>query len=158
MIRKATISECGKYRYTLTRQWDYSKPLLCWIMLNPSMADANIDDPTIRRCIDFSTKWGYGGLYVVNLFALRSVNPAELLKVHDPIGPENNFTIIQFLKWPIIAAWGAWGAYKNRDKHVSELLAGADIKCLGMTKMGQPKHPLYIAKITKLEIFKYLPR
>lgn len=158
MNKSATFSPCGKYRYILRREWDDKKPQLCWIMLNPSTADANIDDPTIRRCMDFSMIWEYGGIHVVNLFGWRATNPAELLKVEDPIGPDNDSIILRYTNCPIVVAWGSWGAYNNRDKAIWDLLNRSDIKCLGTTRMGQPRHPLYIAKKTKLEIFQYLRR
>ena len=72
--KSAIISECEQYRYELRRIWQPKKGLVCWVMLNPSIADANIDDPTIRRCIGYTAKWGYGGRVVVNLFALRATS------------------------------------------------------------------------------------
>lgn len=89
MIKSAIISECGKYRYSLSRIWDENKANVLFIMLNPSTADGDVDDPTIRRCIGFAKSWGYGGIYVGNLFAYRATDPKELLKVENPIGFEN---------------------------------------------------------------------
>ena len=86
IIANAVISECGKYRYSLTRIWDESKPKVMFIMLNSSTANANNDDPTIRRCINFAKAWGFGDLYVCNIFAYRATNPQELLKVDNPFG------------------------------------------------------------------------
>jgi hypothetical protein len=85
----ATLSECGLYRFTLERSWasDLKKPWLGWIMLNPSTADASVDDPTIRRCMGFATDWGFGGIAVRNLFNLRTKDPLDLLKSAAPIAP-----------------------------------------------------------------------
>ena len=92
----APITEDGKYRYYLTRVWDYKKPTLLFIMLNPSIADSNNDDPTIRRVVDFAEYWGYGGIYVGNLYAFRSTDPKGLLKTDDSKGPENEKNIKKF--------------------------------------------------------------
>lgn len=91
MEKTAIISEDEKYRYQLSRCWDETKPRILFIMLNPSTADANIDDPTIRRVISFAKSWGYGGVYVGNLFAFRSTDPKGLKQIADPVG-ENNMS------------------------------------------------------------------
>lgn len=86
----AGISECGTYRYWLCREWSPGLDSLVWLMLNPSTADATQDDPTIRRCMGFARRWGYGGITVVNLYAYRATNPRDLLTAADPVGPEND--------------------------------------------------------------------
>ena len=86
----AAFSPDRRYRYTLRRQWDDALPYCLFVMLNPSTADATQDDPTIRRCIGFTKAWGFGGLLVGNLFALRSTDPAALYHADDPVGPEND--------------------------------------------------------------------
>src|SRR5262249_14212908 len=92
--RAAVISDCGRYRYSLTRRWgDAAEPRALFVMLNPSTADAEQDDPTIRRCIGFAKAWGMGSLEVVNLYALRATDPAALLSAPDPIGPKNDTMI-----------------------------------------------------------------
>ena len=104
----AELSECGKYRYSLTRIWDETKPKVMFIMLNPSTADANNDDPTIRRCIGFAKSWGFGGLYVCNLFGFRATNPKELLKVNNPFGDQNIWHTRKLSDEvdTIVCAWG----------------------------------------------------
>jgi hypothetical protein len=146
MLKDAVIDETGKYRYSLIRHWESWQPKLLFIMLNPSTADANLDDPTIRRCIGFAKAWGFGSLEVVNLFAYRATNPEELKKCKDPIGPENDMHIqraaLQTDK--IITAWGTNGTLLGRDRKVMDILYSFRTYCLQMSKNGHPKHPLYI--------------
>lgn len=146
----ATISPCGRYRYDLTRRWG-TGPVALWVMLNPSTADADQDDPTIRRCRGFSTAWGCGGLVVVNLFAYRATKPAALNAVRDPCGPDNWATIDRWLWSPdvdiAVAAWGAsWEKVDQPRLHVEHMAArvGRHLVCLGRTKAGHPRHPLYV--------------
>ena len=144
----ATISDCGTYRYDLRRTWDEVLRPCLFVMLNPSTADATADDPTIRRCVGFAKGWGCGGIVVVNLFALRATDPAQLKKVADPVGPLND----QFIrKWgercnPLVAAWGVHGVYKARNVAVRRMFAAGRMALfhLGLTKDGHPKHPLYL--------------
>lgn len=150
----AVISPCGKYRYVLRRQWN-GQPCCTFIMLNPSTADASLDDPTIRRCIGFAKKWGCGSLQVLNLFAVRTPSPLEMRKADDPVGPDNRDAFEQALQYmdkddgPIICAWGANGDYMEQDLQVlgwlDELLLDHYPECLGITKEGHPKHPLYLS-------------
>lgn len=135
MIRSAVISPCGQYRYRLDRRWG-DGPTLGFIMLNPSTADAEIDDATIRRCMGFARREGCGGIQVVNLFAYRATDPAHLLTVADPIGPENDL-YVRSLKGPVVAAWGAHPMARKG-------FFGRHLLCLGKTKDGYPRHPLYV--------------
>lgn len=147
----AYISADGLYRYDLLREWEVEgpDPQICWVMLNPSTADATQDDPTIRRCVGFSKAWGFGSLIVVNLFALRSTDPKALLSSDvSPIGPEND-ACIERAVWEadcVMAAWGTKGGYLNRAAKVTDLIVrtGRTIHCLARTKDGHPKHPLYV--------------
>jgi len=143
----AVISDCGAYRYRLERQWDSGKSVVSFLMLNPSTADAGADDPTIRRCISFAKSWGYGGLIVCNLFALRSTDPKALYAHTDPIGPENDRYILEIAKASImtICAWGTHGAHQARDRSVYNALEFFDLRALKVTAGGHPGHPLYIA-------------
>src|SRR6266853_1863301 len=86
----AIISPCGTYRYLLQRFWDVKRQAVCFIMLNPSTADASANDPTIERCMRRAALLGFGQLEVVNLFGLRATDPSELHRHFDPIGPEND--------------------------------------------------------------------
>lgn len=139
----ACISECGRYRYRLYRQWDDSKPDVLFVMLNPSTADHNRDDRTISRCVGFARDWGYGGLLVGNLFALRSTKPAKLYICDDPVGPCNDAALRDMAAQVdlIVAAWGDHGALQNRGDAVLQMLAG---KChaLKLNQSGHPAHPL----------------
>src|SRR4051812_5648202 len=90
MIKTATISDCGTYRYRLGRSWEPSMPRLGFVMLNPSVASADIDDPTIRRCIGFAQRLGFGSIDVGNLFAYRATKPKDLKEAGFPEGPDNN--------------------------------------------------------------------
>lgn len=144
MLKTATISPCGKYRYTLRRIWDHALPPCYWIMLNPSTADDKEDDPTIRRVIGFSRSWGCGSADVFNLFALRATDPMALQLEDDPVGPENDHHLSTIAKdRMVVAAWGTWGDYRSRALAMRRMFDGRLI-CLGTTKDGHPRHPLYV--------------
>lgn len=156
MRRGALFSDCGLYRYRLTREWD-DRPPLVFVMLNPSRADAEVDDPTIRRCIGFAHDLGFGGMTALNLFALRTPHPAELKTATDPVGPENDAHLEALVHagGTIIAAWGTHGALRGRDLAFRNLAQSADkeLLSLGRTRAGQPRHPLYIKAGKPLEPF-----
>jgi hypothetical protein len=148
----------GAYRYTLSRSWDYGNGTVNFIMLNPSTATAEVDDPTIRRCTQFARAWGYRRLVVTNLFAYRATDPAELRRVADPVGPENDWHLrycAQHEAERVVLAWGAHGGYRKRDESVLALLAKhlprIEPACLGVTKAGAPRHPLYLSASTPLQ-------
>ena len=144
----ATLSEDRVYRYLLTRTWAPAGPVMCWIMLNPSTADAMTDDPTIRRCTRFARREDCGGIAVVNLFALRTPNPRVLPVAGDPVGPDNDLFIDEHATPGrlVVAAWGAGGTLHGRAATVTGRLtaAGVHLRCLGVTDAGQPRHPLYL--------------
>lgn len=148
MIRSAVISNCGLYRYQLDRKWS-DAPLLPFIMLNPSTADAYLDDATIRRCIGFARREGAGGIRVMNLYALRSTDPRAIKNSDNPIGPENDAHLVGMATLAkrdgmnIVCAWGA-NAAENRVSNVIHRLQWASLVCLGKTKDGHPRHPLYV--------------
>ncbi|MFD5898655.1 DUF1643 domain-containing protein [Streptomyces sp. NPDC060366] len=148
MIRTALISDCGRYRYRLTRTWGPG-PTAVFVMLNPSTADGTQDDPTIRRCITFARAWDCGSLTVVNLYAWRATQRADLWLAPDPVGPDNDehlsaaASAAQETNAPLVGAWGASAA----TAHITEVLAlpGMErLTALAVTKAGQPKHPLYL--------------
>ena len=149
MMTGAKISPDQLYRYALWRIWDRQKPPCTFIGLNPSTADATVDDPTITRCIGFARDWGHGGLYMVNLFAYRATKRADMKKADDPIGEECD----GWLKWAcanasrIVCAWGSDGRHQGRGKAVMEMLqAQYELHCFGLTSNQQPIHPLYQSK------------
>ena len=158
MDKGAILSKCYKYRYQLWRIWDRSKPRVMFIMLNPSTADANIDDPTIRRCIGFAKSWGYGGLYVGNLFAFRATKPTELLSVSDPTGELNLQNIILMMAEceMVIFAWGNESIIKkfkaNKILKMSKSMY-RDNYYIELAKGGTPKHPLYLKGDLKPKLF-----
>ena len=117
--------------------------------MGSSTADAEVNDPTIRRCIGFAWDWGYRSLVVVNLFAFRATTPKELRRAVDPVGPKNDAHLVASVAEAdaVVAAWGVHGAMNERDREVIELLSGnSRLHCLGVTKAGLPRHPLYMRK------------
>ena len=140
----------GEYRYTLTRRWDNRLPVMVWCMLNPSTADASIDDPTIRRCIGYAIREGYGSILVVNLMAYRATNPTDCLIQRDPCGPENDDYLRAAAResgGAIAVAWGANAPTQWVDNALLCFRQGGDprLRCLGTTKDGNPRHPLYVS-------------
>ncbi len=146
----------GPYRYNLWRIWDKEKPLMNWIMLNPSTADAEIDDPTIRKCKGFAERHRFGGIWVVNLFALRATNPKDLKLSEDPVGA--NDLVLKNLKLNLspedmtVLAWGCHGKLNGRDQEVLDMIGPYNF-CLGQNKDGTPKHPLYVPYSKPLVVF-----
>jgi hypothetical protein len=150
MMMTAVIVDC--WRYELKRIWDDTLPLLVVCMLNPSNADHERNDPTILTLIHFAKLWGYGGIWVVNLFAFRASSPAEMMKedYFDAVGPLNHgyhSDAISYAKAngrSALAAWGNDGTHYDAGAYFSAFAktAGVDLVCLGTTQSGQPKHPL----------------
>lgn len=149
MKMTAVISHCERYRYVLTRTWDPALPVLVFCMLNPSKADAAQDDPTIRRCMGFAKREGCGGIAVVNLFAWRSPDPDKLpILDTEASGPDNDRHVAETsTDRRVVVAWGA-----HRSAHPFVVLpflerlrdSAASVHCLGTTKSGAPRHPLYV--------------
>lgn len=148
----AILSKCGLYRYRLDRRWGEG-PTCAFIMLNPSTADADVDDPTIRRCTGFAKREGCGALMVGNLFAFRATKPEDMADSDDPCGPENRHflgNMIERCNGPLIAAWGAhWMAQSG----LASTDFGGRLLCLGTTKEGHPRHPLYVRSDAALRPF-----
>lgn len=153
----ARFSQCRQYRYTLWRRWEPDCPLsnmVAFIGLNPSTADEIKNDPTVKRCINFAIRWGYGGMVMLNLFAYRATDP-KVMKAHaEPIGPSNDDAIRDIVReiGETIFAWGNHGLYMDRGKHVFDMVCALDCvrhrgvysSHLGLTSSLQPKHPLYL--------------
>ncbi len=144
MISKAIFSKDKKYRYVLERNWDNTKSSVLFIGLNPSTADEFENDPTIRRLIGFAERWGYGGLYVCNLFGFRTPYPKELFKVKKPVGPRNDYYIkkIQKKAAKTILIYGNHGEKLNRHLDIQKLVK--DPYCVQISKRKMPMHPLYL--------------
>jgi hypothetical protein len=143
----AVLDQSRRYRYVLWRVWDPAKRSVAFVMLNPSNADEARNDPTVHRCVKFAAAWGYGGLRIVNLFACRSSDPAEIDRIDNPEGdPENLGWVLEECGRAalVICAWGAHGDKRERAARVIRELKNANIAlgCLGTTKNGAPTHPL----------------
>lgn len=154
MATGAEFSPCGRYRGLLWRRWDPVLPPLVAILLNPSTADAEVNDPTVTRCIVRAQIIGFGGLRVGNIFTLRSTDPAELKRCDDPVGPDADGYLERMCQdaGMILCGWGSHGTMKGyarrRCDEVVSLLAGDlghSLYALRLTKTGQPEHPLYIS-------------
>lgn len=141
----AVISNCGRYRYRLDRKWA-DGPVMGFIMLNPSTADGEKDDPTIRRCIGFAKREGCGALIVINVFPYRATKPADLWAVEAPVrigGPQGEIEFHRAIA-EMGTAVAAWGADARDAEHWIKLRWGGKMVCLGKTKDGHPRHPLYV--------------
>lgn len=145
---KAVISDDGRYRYALMRYWDHDLPKLMWLMLNPSTADADQDDATIRACIAIAKNLGFGGINVGNLFAWRSTDRSVLAGVDDPVGTDNDMWLknLAGLSGMVLCGWGTDGTLHGRDEAVKKLLWDQDMYCMQRTKHGHPQHPLYVKR------------
>jgi hypothetical protein len=150
MKRDAEFSSCGSYRYSLSRIWDESLPAVLFIMLNPSSADGTKDDPSIRRCISYAKDWGFGSLFVGNLFALKSTKPTGLLESTNPEGPENLKYLLKLSSHckMIVCAWGNGTILKKLSANSPKNL-NRKLHCLKLSLDGIPCHPLYLPKDLK---------
>ena len=144
----AIFSEDKVHRYVLTREWDLDKPSIMIIALNPSIADEKIDDPTIRICIGFARQWGFGKLFVANLFSFRATFPKDLFNSHNPVGNKNDYWLKKLAKDvdKVVLAYGNRGKFKNRHNEILKIIDNP--YCIKKLKTGMPSHPLYL-KYTK---------
>ncbi len=146
--RSAVFSPCRTWRYTLDRHWNGHTPrnTVLFVLLNPSTADEEQDDPTNRRALKYAQRWGYNGCVFVNLFSSRTPYPQEMKQAENPIGPDNDQWIQRRAAEAqrIICAWGAHGTHMERAEQVRALLAPYDTWCMGVTKGGEPRHILYL--------------
>ncbi len=168
--REAFFSECGRYRYLLRHSWEEGGDLVVFIGLNPSTATHRTDDPTLRRCLGFARIFGYGGFAITNLFAFRATEPQDLLSVLEIKGPENHLGMVVSGHPPpsypkpktLVACWGAHargllgnvGLLRVVEVMQQAQRMGIDLHCLGTTKGGAPRHPLYLPKRVKLEPYR----
>ena len=154
IFSEAIYSDCEKYRYVLSRTWDKKLEKILFIGLNPSTATELKNDPTVTRMIGYAKKWNFGSISVCNAFAFRTTFPEELKKVEEPVGKENDKLIAEESKKAkmVIAAWGNHGQFLGRSKEVLKLLN--ETYHLGLTKQGEPKHPLYLKADLKPAFFR----
>ena len=136
----ATADMRGEYRYSLTRVWDTDLPVITFVLLNPSTADAKQLDPTLRRCVGFAKREGFGGMIILNLYAFRTKDPKVTMAANDPVGPDND-RILACATGTVVAGWGT-NADPSRAAQVIALLPR--LHALGVTKDGHPRHPLYV--------------
>jgi hypothetical protein len=147
----------GEHRYALTRHWQDTGGIastVAWIMLNPSTADGTQDDNTIRTCMRLSKSWGYGALWVGNLFTWRATSPADMKAALEPNGPcaDDWLLMLASMASTIVCAWGNHGKHRGRASEVRQILADRGLFHVGLTGEGEPRHPLYLPNDTKLQI------
>ena len=137
-----------RHRYTLLHRINplFGDRLIMWIGLNPSTADEQQLDPTLTRIRSFSEREGYDGFLMTNIFGFRATDPKEMLRERDPVGPENDAALLAAALRcdKVVAAWGAHGIHQDRASAVAQLLGRHKLWCLGTTKDGHPRHPLYV--------------
>ena len=156
----AVFSPDRAYRYLLWRELKTGSGTCLWVMLNPSTADEHVLDPTLRRCIRYTEEWGYRRMEVVNLFALRSTDPAGMDEVADPVGEENNEHTSSAMDRAaqVIVGWGAHRLAQFRAEWLVEQsferMDWPPLRCLGITKNGQPRHPLYLPASATPELWR----
>jgi hypothetical protein len=144
---EALYSECEAYRYRLSRTWGEGARLAC-VMLNPSTATEVRNDPTIARCEGRARRAGFGGVDILNLFAFRATRPADLRKADDPVGEGNEVELLRTVERAgvILCGWGVHGGFLGAGDRMRSLLRarGLPLCHLGLTRHGQPRHPLYV--------------
>jgi len=158
MQNECVFSPDRKHRYTLIHRWDEllnPNHGIVWICLNPSTADENQLDPTLRRIQGFSAMWGYSFFIMLNLFAWRATLPGDMKIAADPIGPDNDRWIAHWGSKVdrVMLGWGEHGAHVGRDQQVLKYLDRSKTFCLERNASGQPKHPLYVSKKNKPMLF-----
>jgi Uncharacterized protein conserved in bacteria len=153
--KTAVFSPDRTYRYVLVRAWAEPDNFCMFIGLNPSTATETEDDPTVRRCIAFAHRWGFGGMYMTNIFSIRATDPKVMLAHESPVGPENDQYLVEtaLISQRVVACWGAHGRHRGRGAEVAELMRRHRLYHLGLTKQGHPKHPLYLANATEPQLW-----
>ena len=148
--RTAIFSKCRTWRYRLAQIWDESQAPLYWLMLNPSTADEQKNDPTVERCERRARMWGFGGSVVYNIFAFRATDPKDMRASADPIGPENDQWIRELAAMSggvtVIGGWGEHGKHMDRGQAVRDIFKAENgrLHALKINASGHPAHPLYI--------------
>lgn len=160
-LKLANFSPCRRWRYTLSRifpldllqRGDRSNQFIQFIGLNPSTADETTDDNTIRLCMGYGARWGFGGMVMTNLFAWRDTDPRKMKLVEEPVGQHNDAHLFEVANFAglILCCWGNHGSHLNRAEKVLSILTSTDalrrkLHHIGMTSEGQPRHPLYLKK------------
>lgn len=155
----ARFSPCGLYRYTLTRELGGGRTVV-FCGLNPSTADANVNDHTVRKDIGFAQRWGYGRILKVNAYGYRATEPADMKRAAkagvDIVGPENNEALIAAARLArssgglFVVAWGA-NIDPHRQHDVAALLSDVELWCFEINGDGSPKHELYIPYVRELQ-------
>lgn len=144
----ATFSACRRWRTLLWRRWDASKPVANFLMLNPSTADEVKLDPTCSRARDYAERWGFGGIYITNIFAWRATDPEAMKAAADPVGRGNDAAIVRAARQSalVVCAWGNHGLFLERSCRVKALLKKQKIQlhALRVNAGGEPAHPLYL--------------
>ena len=150
ILRNARFSNDKKHRYKLSRHWDLNKPQLLYIMLNPSIGNETIDDPTIRRLVSFTRKFDCGGFFVGNLFTYITPNPKKL---DTSIGLTiKNLNVLTNLVSKVDKVIYAWGNYIEEPGELKKFISNP--MCFGKNINGTPKHPLYLPSDSKLLNFR----
>ena len=153
----ASFSACERYRYSLWRIWDESRPVVNFVMLNPSTADESASDPTVTRCIIFAKSWECGGIVVTNLFAFRATDPKEMFRSADPIGSGNDQALTDSAATAsvVVCAWGNHGKHLDRATAVAVMLQRSGIRPhhLKLNRSGEPAHPLYLPRHLRPQIY-----
>lgn len=162
-VSGATFSPCEQYRYTLWRHWDFRGPenVVMFIGLNPSKADAVRNDKTVSNCIGFAKRWGFGGMYMMNLFGYRATYPENMIAQDDPVGIGNDaaFAEVSSKVGLVVAAWGSVPTrYRPRLEWQSRIQTVMNtvykpVFCLGQTKDGSPRHPSRLGYATERKMF-----
>ncbi len=145
LVRSAVLSPGRTYRYLLTRAWDLGKPAVAFVMLNPSTADERVDDPTVLWCMAWARKNGYGRLVVANLFAFRSPYPGVMRQAEDPVGKDNDRALDEARReaQTVVVGWGNGG---KGPRAIDVLERLKPTFALGVTREGQPVHPMFFVR------------
>ena len=155
--RDAVLSPCGTYRLLLTRRFSTGEGICLFVLLNPSTANHEIDDPTCRRATAFAAAWGYRELWIANLYGARATQPSALRAFPDPVGPDNDRHLRDAAEQAalIVCGWGGHAGIDERAKVVCALLraSGKPLHHMGLTRAGHPRHPLYLRADTQPEVW-----